>query len=412
MDKAKAVITGIGIVAPGAVGKDEFWKSLEEGKDSISDVSSFDVSEFPVKIAGEVKDFDAKKILGPKGLRNLDKNALFLMSASKMALDGSGLAINETNTDDFGVCTGTTFSHLWSIAEFDKEVFVEGLNFSNPALFPSTVVNAASSHVSIRFNIQGFNTTITTGYTSYLESLKYTLNALDTDKAKHVLSAGVDTLTGSLFFGFNKLGYMAGLKGVALSCPFDKRRNGPVPAEGAGVFCVEKPETAKVRGAKIYAGIRAVACYFDSTGMGKINPYGEGLEKSIRTALDQAGLEPSQIDCVWASANSSLNLDRIEAGVLKRIFGAKLSNIPVVAIKSMIGESFSAAGALQIASCIGTMNSGIIPPTINYNSPDPDCKIDSVSPKAQKKDVKFALINSFGPGGYNSACIIEKYGVN
>jgi len=404
----EVVITGIGVVAPNGIGKEAFWQALENGENAISEVSLFDTAKFPVKLAGEVKNFNAETYLEPKRLRNLDRNAIFLLTASKLALDDAKFSVTAENTDTVGVSTGTTFPHIWSIAEFDKEVFVEGLNFSNPAFFPMTVVNAASSHVSIYFNIQGFNTTLSTGYTSGLESIRYSLNNLKNKKADFILSSAVETISAPLFFGFHKLGYMAGIKGPALSCPFDKRRNGPIPAEAAVVLCVETPDAARARNAHIYAKIKSVASYFDACNMGKINPDGEGLEKSIRASLDASKTKPEDIDYISACANSSADLDHIEVKVLKKVFGKHLSKIPVSSIKSMIGETFSAASLLQAASAIGVMERGIIPPTLNYQQSDIDCDIDCVPNQARKKQVRTALVTSSGPGGYNSACILQK----
>ncbi|MFH0826964.1 MAG: beta-ketoacyl-[acyl-carrier-protein] synthase family protein [Candidatus Omnitrophota bacterium] len=405
----ETVITGIGVIAANGIGKDKFWQSLEEGRNAVADIRSFETERFTVKQAAEIKDFDPKQLLGIKGLRNLDRGTLFLLGAAKLCLEDAQLEINEANTDQIGVCTGTTFPHLSSIVEFDKEVFKEGIDFANPALFPSTVINAASSQVSIRHNIQGFNTTLSTGYTSSLESLIYSMNALDTDKVEIVLCASVESLIFSLFFGFQKLGYMAGLKGAVLSCPFDKRRNGPLLGEAAVMFCLEESLRAKQRKAKIYAKVRGASSYFDAFQMGKVHPQGEGLEEAVKKALDEAGVEPGEIDYISSCANSSPSVDKIEVKVLKKVFGSQLKNIPVSSIKSMLGETFSASGALQITSCIGAFVKGVVPPTINFQEKDPDCDIDCVPNKSIKKDVNLALVTSFGPGGYNSACVLEKY---
>ncbi len=406
--KLQPVITGIGVVASVGVGKEQFWQSLEEGCCGIDKIESFDTDKFSVHIGAEVKNFDAKKYLGPRGLRNIERGALFLMTAAKESLESSGIEITEASTDRVGVVTGTTFSHFWPIVEFDREVFKEGIEFASPALFPSTVVNAASSLVSIRFNIQGFNTTISTGYTSGLEALTYGINALYVGNADIVLVEGVDSLTYSLFFGFHKLGYMAGIKGEAISCPFDKRRNGPVLGEGAGVLCIEDELLARKRGAKVWAKITGISSYFDGYRIGKIHPQGVGLEKAIKAALDEAEVSIDDIDCILSCANSSVDMDRIEVAVLKKIFGNRLKKIPITSIKSMLGETFSASSILQIISSIGAMHRGIVPPTINYKESDSDCDIDCVPNKSRRKDIKTVLITSFGPGGYNSACVLEK----
>jgi 3-oxoacyl-[acyl-carrier-protein] synthase II len=403
------LITGIGIVSASGITKDAFWDSVLAGKNAISKIESFTTEKFSSNLGGEVKNFDPKVYLGPKGLRNLDRASLFLLTAAKEALEDAKLQIDDSNTDDIGVCTGTTFPHLSSIVEFDREVIKDGLPFSNPAIFPSTVLNAASSQISIRFNIQGFNTTISTGYTSSLEALKYSLVALETNKAKMILSGGVEALSQALFFGFHKLGYMAGIKGQALSCPYDKRRNGPILGEGAALFCLEDEKDAKKRGAPAYAKVRSVVNFFDGYRLGKIHPQGEGLEVAIKQALDEAGTSTSDIDYICGCANSSKDLDKIEVMVLKKVFGKSLKDIPISSPKSMFGETISASAALQIATAIAAMEKGIIAPTINYQEKDPDCDIDCVPNKAQKKKVRLALISSFGPGGYNGACILEKH---
>ncbi|MCU0651992.1 MAG: beta-ketoacyl-[acyl-carrier-protein] synthase family protein [Candidatus Omnitrophica bacterium] len=412
MHNHDAVITGLGVVAANGIGKDHFWTALEKGRSGVSEIFSFEAKKFPVRIAAEIKNFDPKKFLELKSLRNLDRGTLFLLSAASMALKDAGLKISPENTNNIGVATGTTFTHLWSIVEFDREVFKEGIDFASPALFPSTVINAVSSQVSIAFGIRGFNATVSSGYTSGMEALRYALIALDTAKAKQVICGAVDALTASLFFAFHKLGYMAGLKGEALSCPFDKRRNGPVLGEAAAVFCVEKESEAKAHKAKIFARIKSIGSFFDASKMGRIALTGEGLEKAIIAALDKSGISPAEIDYVSSCANSSSGLDKTEARVLKKIFGRHLDKLPVSSIKSMLGETFSASSTLQIASCIGAMERGIIPPTINYKTKDPDCDLDCVPNKARKKNIKLALVTSFGPGGYNSACILEKYKFN
>ncbi|MBN2484153.1 MAG: beta-ketoacyl-[acyl-carrier-protein] synthase family protein [Candidatus Omnitrophica bacterium] len=409
MNAPELVITGIGVVAPNGVDKNTFWQSLEAGKNAVREITSLEIDQCDLKIGAQVTDFDAKAVLGAKGLRNLDNSTLFLLAATKQALDDTGFIVTDENTDKIGICTGTTFSHFWSIIEFDREVFQSGLKFANPALFPSTVINAASSQVSIRFNIQGFNATISTGYTSNIEALKYASSIFANQDMDIILLGAVDALSPSVMFGFNKLGYVAGTHGPTVSCPFDKRRNGPILGEAAIMFALEKQTDAVRRRSTILAKVRGIGTFFDGFHFGKIHPKGEGLEQAIRNAFDQSGFMPKEIDYISSCANSAQDLDKIEVMVLKRIFGAQLKKTPVSSIKSMIGETFSSAGGLQIASCIGAMHRGKIPPTINYKEKDPDCDIDCVPNIAQNKEVKRALVTSFGPGGYNSACIIEKY---
>ena len=403
------VITGIGAVSPFGIGKEILWQKLEEGASAIKEISSFDTSPFSVKVAAELKDFNPTSFLGKKGLRNLDRSSLFLLVAAKLALEERELEINENNTDKIGVATATTFSHFWPIVEFDKEVFKEGLDFASPALFPLTVISAPSSAVSIRYNIQGFNTTLSSGFPSAIDALNYSFVALATDKAEMVLTCAVETLNFYLFFGLHKLKYMAGINGPLINCPYDRRRNGPVLGEGAVVLIVEDEKRTKKEKAKIYAKINGIGLYFDGFHIGKIHPQGRGLEEAIKKALEEAEISLKDIDCIFSCANSSYDLDRIEIKVLKKIFGKNLNKIPITSIKSMIGENFSVSAGLQIVAGIGALLRGIIPPIINYKEKDPDCYTDSFVKKPLRKDIKRILITSFGPGGYNGACILEKY---
>ncbi len=400
------VITGMGIVSAAGIGTQAFCDALKTGRDCISGITHFDTSEFSVKMGGELRDFSPNGHLDKTKIRNLDRNALFLLLAAQEAIKDARLEITADNTDNFGVCTGTTFSHLWSIYEFDKEVFTDGLDFASPAYFPSTVLNAASSHVSIYFNIQGLNATINSGYTSCLEAIQYGINALETGKTQTVLVGCVDTLSYALYWGFHKLGYMAGITGEAVSCPFDKRRNGPILGEGAVVFVLETRKNAQKRGAGILAKIKACCSYFDAYRIGKIHPRGNGLQESVKSCFSAAGSGPKDIDYVSCCANSSKDMDRIEVKALELTMGATLKKVPMSSVKSMFGETVAASAGLQIASCLAGMKDGFVPPTINHRKPDPELDYDFVANKAQNKTIKTALVTSFGPGGYNASCII------
>ena len=231
---------------------------------------------------------------------------------------------------------------------------------------------------------------------------------METGNTDIVFCGGVETLSRPVLFGLRKLGYIAGIKGPDISCPFDARRNGPVPGEGAGVICIENKGMLKKRKSRTYARILAVESCFDPRGVSKVYPTGEGIEKAITYALDESGVKPGEIDYISSCANSTEDLDKTEVKVLKRVFGYKLKGIPVSSIKSMTGETFSASGVLQIISCVGAMQHGVVPPTINYKKRDPLCDIGCVPNRSVKKKVDLALVVSSGPGGYNSACILEK----
>jgi len=409
MNKKRIVITGIGVIAPNGIGKEQFWAALKEGRSGIKPISRFDTNGFKCKLAGEINNFNPSVFLGSKGLRNLDRTTRLLCSAAKLAIENANLIINYKNTDDIGVCTGTTLSSLWNIAEFIKEAIKEGPIFTDISLFPGTVLNAASSQVSIRFNIQGFNTTVSTGYSSSIDALKYAVDFIKSGRIKTVLVGAVESLSLANYTGFYRLGFLAGIKGEELSSPFDKRRNGIILGEGAAVIVIEDEEYAKRRKANIYAEVKGTGNCFDAYKMGKYNPEANGLRESMKKAIRDSGLRITDIDYISASANSVPMQDRLETEVIKSVFGRSAYNIPVSSIKSMIGEPFGAGGLLQIAASIGTIVDGFVPPTINYRIKDNDCNLDYVANKTRLARINNVLINSFGPGGSNASLVISKY---
>ncbi len=409
MNKTRVVITGLGVIAPNGIGKEDFWSALKEGRSGIKPIKRFDTGKFKCKSAGEIDDFKPAYFLGYKGLKNLDRASRLLSSAAKLALDDAGLKIDYQNTDDFGVCTGTTLSALWNIAEFGKGLIEDGPLFTDAALFPGMVINAASSQVSIRFNIQGFNTTISTGYSSSIDALEYAIDFIRLGRIKAVLVGGVESLSLVNYTGFYRLGFFAGIKGEELSCPFDKRRNGIILGEGAAVIVVEDEEYAQARRANIYAEIKDIGNCFDAYRMGKYEPGANGLKESMKKAIRNSELDITEIDYIGASANSVPEQDRLETKAIKDVFGKYAYNIPVSSIKSMLGETFSAGGLFQIAASIGSMFHGFIPPTINYEMRDADCDLDYVTNKSRITRINNVLINNYGPGGSNASLVLSKY---
>lgn len=403
------VITGLGVIAPNGIGKEKFWEALKEGRSGIKSIKRFDTKALKCSQAGEIQDFKPEDILGRKGLRDLDRSSRLLCSAAGMAIEDAGLDIDHTNTNDIGVCTGTTLSSLWNYAEFDKEAINEGPLFTDVALFPGTVMNAASSQVSIKYNIQGFNTTISTGFSSSIDALKYAIDFIKLKRIKAVLVGGVESLSLVNYTGFYKLGYMAGINGDEISCPFDRRRNGIIVGEGAAVIVVEDEDYAKERGARIYARVNGIGNHFDAFKMGKYHPEAAGLKESIKAAMKNSELDVSEIDYISASANSVPEQDRLETKAIKDVYGEYAYNIPVSSIKSMIGDTFSAGGLFQISASIGSMYKGFIPPTMNYEARDDECDLDYVANSSRITRINNVLINNYGPGGSNAAFILSKW---
>jgi len=270
-------------------------------------------------------------------------------------------------------------------------------------------MNFPSSQLSIRYNIKGFNTTISTGYTAGLDAFKYAVEFIRLGRVKAVLVAGVESLSFSNFVGFYKIGFLAGLKGEEVICPFDKRHNGIVLGEGAAVLILEDEEHARNRKAEIYAEVLSEENSFDAYRPVKYAPQAAGLKQSMFEAIRKSNLSEEDIDYICASSNSVERQDTLETLAIKDVFNIYAKDIPVSSIKSMLGESVSAGGCLQVAASVGAIKNGFIPPTINYQQPDPACDLDYVPNVSRKQPLKNVLINNFGPGGSNTTAIIAKY---
>ena len=397
----RVVITGLGIVSPIGIGKDAFCDGLFKGISGIRPVTLFDTALYKVKTAGEITDFTPEAFLGAKGLRTLDRSTKLVSSATKLVLDDAKLAISEKNSGQVAMAVGSTLGSIKSISDFDREALVEGPRYVNPALFPNTVINSAASQVSIRFNIKGFNATLSTGYSASLDAINYAADFLRLGRIKAVLAGGVEELCEQLFIAFYKTGCMAGLSegGAELSCPYDLRRNGVLLGEGSAILALEDLDSALERKARILAEIKGFSSCLDKDS---------GIERAMRGALKQAGLNPGDVDCILAGANSSTEGDRQEAKAIKDVFAKEAKSLYISAVKSMVGEQYSNSGALQAAAAVSAIEKQMLPPTINYQDKDPLCDLNIVT-KAQGAKVKNILINSFGKGGISSSLLISKF---
>jgi 3-oxoacyl-[acyl-carrier-protein] synthase II len=405
----EVLITGIGILSPIGIGKNTFWNGLIKGDIGFSTITLFETSSFKVHIGGEV-DFDPIEFLGKKGLRSLDRSTRLINTAAKLAIDDSTIDISDDNTHAVGVCIGTTFGSLHSISQFDREGLIEGPRYVNPSHFPNTVINSPASQVSIRFKIKGFNTTISTGFCASLDALAYAADFIKLGRADAVLAGGVEEFCEETFLGFHNLGYLSGTDGSEpVCCPYDARRNGIILSEGAAILILEEKRFALNRGARILARFKGYGNSFDPSAGKNFRQDGTGLKNAILGTLKDAHLSPEQTDYICGSANSTRELDRMETAVIKEVFGYHASKIPVSSVKSMLGESFSASGALSLTAAVGALNRGFIPPTMNYEERDPECDLDYVPNESRQSRLRNILIISSDPYGNNSAVILGKY---
>jgi len=406
----KVVVTGIGVLSPIGIGRDRYQESLFLGRTGFKSVDLFDTSSFKVHIAGEISDFDPPALLGKKGLRSLDRSTLLLSSATKLAFDDSGLEITDQNANITGVSVGTTFGSLHSISQFDRTGLVEGPRYVNPSHFPNTVINSPASQVAIRFKIKGFNTTISTGFCAGLDAVAYAADFIKFGRAEAVLAGGVEELCEETFIGFHTAGLLSGTHGSGpICCPFDARRNGIILSEGAAVLVLESEDHALSRGAPVMAEVKGYGSAFDPSA-GKSGLSVRGLRNAITVALKEASVDAAEIDYICSGANSTRMLDRMETETIKEVFGDRAFQVPVSSVKSMVGETFSASGALSLAATICAIGKEIVPPTVNYRERDPVCDLDYVPNEARQRKILTAIVTSADLYGNNTALVIGKYG--
>lgn len=410
MDTKRIVITGIGVVSPIGIGKEDFWQNLFKGNSGFKPITLFDTSDFKVKVAGEVTEFNPKDILGNQGLMDLDRATLLLLSAAKLALEDANLNITEENTKHIGVSVGTTFGSLHSTSRFDQESLKEGPRYVNPSIFPSVVGNSPASRLNIRFKIKGFSSTISTGMCSSLDAIDYARDFIRLNRNNIIIAGSVEDLSIQTFLGFYKLKYLSGLgdRGEPLSCPFDKRRDGIIFSEGSVVFILEDLNSARERKADIYAEILGIGSCFDPSKFYKYNPDGKSMSEAMRLVLKDADMSSEDIDCIFANANSTQDADYIETKAIKEVFGGNALKIPITAVKSMLGESYSVSGGLSLLAAVGSLKNNSIPPTINHKDKDVRCNLGYVFNKAQKNRINRAMINTFGSNGANTVLIVGR----
>ncbi|MGA1791387.1 MAG: beta-ketoacyl-[acyl-carrier-protein] synthase family protein [bacterium] len=412
-EEKRIVITGIGVVAPNGIGKDQFWDNLANGVSGIKPISLFDTAPYQSKLAGEIPDFNPAQYLGRKGLRTLDRSTLLLAVATKLAMEDGQIEINHANTYQTGIVTGTSMGSVKSISEFDKTSLSEGPACVNPAHFPNTVINSPSSHVSIIFDIRGINTTITSGFCSSLDAAVYAYDSIMLNRANIIFTGAVEELSHHTFLGSYKPGCLAGSgadkNGMEQSMPFDRRRNGMVLGEGASVMVFEDLGHARKRGARIYGEVLGFARAFYPDNKGDYRSESKGAISAMSEALNVANLGADSIDLVCSGANASPSGDKFETFALKGVFGKRAYKVPVTAIKSMIGEGYGVSGTFQAIAALLAINKGIIPPTINYEEADPDCDLDYVPKVNRESDVKKVMVNCFSPHGNNTSLIIGKF---
>lgn len=406
----KIAITGIGVVSPIGIGKDAFFDGLEHGRSGFRPLTLFH-SDRP-HLAAEVHGFDPKAYLGDISVRNLDRTTTMLLVASKLAMDDAGVTITPENATEMGIVIGSTMGSISSISKFDRDVLKNGYKNANPGVFPSLVMCAAASQVSIKFGIKGLISTISSGYASGLDAMGYAITAIETGKVKRVLVGAVEELCEEIYRGFAKLGLLAGTtaKREELCAPFDKRRNGFIMGEGAVVFQMELLEDAHKRGAHVYAVVNEYASHFVQLQFDRRN-IDRLVSESARLVSDSildSNIQKSDIDLVVSGANSTLYGDICDAELYKRVFSDVEDGVPVSAVKSLVGEGFSVSSSFQIAAALYSLEKQRLFPTPNYEVIDERCSMPTLVQTSVQKKVDHCLVYSTGLGGSIASLILSR----
>jgi 3-oxoacyl-[acyl-carrier-protein] synthase II len=410
--KNRVVITGLGPVTPIGIGKNIFWQSLIQGKSGIDRISYFDTEKYSTKIAAEVKDFNYTNYLSTKEANRMDKNTQFSMVAAMLALEDSKLKITERDSYSTGVIIGSGIGGIGTFEKQHKILLEKGPGRVSPFFVPMMISNISAGEIAIKIGAKGPNGVITTACASSTHALGIAFKLLQQGDAQIIISGGTEAaITPMALAGFCKMRALSTQNDHPknASKPFDRERDGFIMGEGAGILILETMQHAKERNANIYAEIFGVGMTADAYHITAPAPEGVAAAKAIEIALKDAEIKPSQIDYINAHGTSTPLNDKLETLAIKRVFGEYAYDLKISSNKSMTAHLLGASGGVEAISTVLTIKNGIIPPTINYNSPDPECDLDYVPNKSEKKIVNYAISNSFGFGGHNGVIVLGKY---
>ena len=392
----------MGVISSIGIGKDEFWKNLIAGKSGISEVDRFDTSTFPTHRAGQVKNFIVEEHIPRTVSRRIGRGSQLAIAATKLALEDAMLDIKK-DVDGLGIIIGTTMGEAPSIEMIDKfwtRTGEDDVFLSNVRNFP---VNKLSDNVASFFRLTGYNYIIPTACAAGNYSIGYAYDIIRTGRSGVILAGGADPLSRLAFTGFNRLFAMAPEK-----CqPFDKNRKGMMLGEGGAMLVVESLERAKKRRSKIYAEILGYALSCDAHNM--TIPSQKGVSKVMEKAIKNSGVQKKDVGYISAHGTGTGLNDKTETAAIKEVFGDLAQGIPTSSIKSMLGHTMGTASALEAMACCLAICDGVVPPTMNYETSDPECDLDYVPNKSRKKDVRVALNNSFAFGGNNACLAVGRY---
>ena len=408
----RVVITGVGLVTFLGTGVDKNWQALMDGRSGIGPVTRFDVSDFPTRIAGEVKDFHPEEFIEKKEIKKMDLFIQYAVAAAKMAMDEACLPITADNEDMVGVIVGVGIAGLSSIEEYHKLFLESRLKRVSPFFIPKLIANLAPGQISIRYGAKGINYTPTSACSSGAHAIGEAFRLIRLGEQDAMIAGGAEAALTPLGLG----GFIA-MKAVSsrndppekASRPFDRNRDGFVMAEGAGVLVLEELEQARSRGAKIYAEMVGYGTNSDAYHITAPSPEGEGATRCMRLALRSGEINPLEVDYINAHGTSTPYNDATETQAIKRVFGEHAARMAVSSTKSMTGHLLGAAGGVEAVYSALALHNQCLPPTINYEELDPECDLDYVPNAPRWAPIRVALSNSFGFGGTNVCLAFRRW---
>jgi 3-oxoacyl-[acyl-carrier-protein] synthase II len=408
----RVVVTGLGAVAPNGIGTQTFWENLINGVSGIAPITRFDASKHDTQIAGEVKGFDPLQWIEKKEARKMDLFIHFAVAAGQMAYDDSALKVTDDNRERVGVFVGTGMGGIPALEESHRILMEKGPGRISAFFIPSIITNLASGQISMRFGMKGPNSCVSTACATGNHAIGDSFRIIQRGEADVMLAGGSEAVITPL-----TIGGFCSMKALSTrnheptraSRPFDKDRDGFVMGEGSGILVLESLEHARRRRAKVYAEIVGYGMSADAYHITQPAPEGEGAVRSMRLALQDAALAPSLVDYINAHGTSTPAGDLNETLAIKAVFGNHARSLAVSSTKSMTGHLLGAAGGIESLITVLAIARGMLPPTINYDTPDPECDLDYVPNSARRKDVRYAMTNSFGFGGTNATLVFKKF---
>ncbi|HKQ07396.1 MAG TPA: beta-ketoacyl-ACP synthase II [Blastocatellia bacterium] len=408
----RVVVTGIGLVCGSGRTKEEVWSNLLAGRSSIGSISRFDASAFPVRIASEVQGFDPLKFIEKKEVKKMDLFIHYAVAAAQEAMDDSGLRLDAENATRVGTYIGSGIGGFGVIEREHEKYLKGGPGKISPFFIPAAIVNLASGHVSIRFGAKGPNSATCTACSTGAHAVGDSFKIIQRGDADAMICGGAEAaITPMGVGGFAAMRALSTRNDdpARASRPFDADRDGFVIGEGAGILVLEELEAARRRGAKIYAEVVGYGMTSDAFHITQPSEDADGAVRVMTMALGDAGVEPHQVDYINAHGTSTYYNDKLETMAIKRVFGDSAASIPVSSTKSMMGHLLGAAGGVEAGLIALALRDQVIPPTANYEKPDPECDLDYVPNAARRVEMSHALSNSFGFGGTNAALLLKRY---